>query len=134
VRPALLSIFLWFLAVGALHADPPASTRFRLDQAAAGGGSVPLAAGPYRAGATSGQGSIGASSSGRFVLQSGFWGHAGAGHVPILLWVDKTPGPRATIDLSWSGRESLFDIQRSEDLVTPSVVGRRAGTTEEAPE
>jgi len=98
MRPAFLSIFNLFLTVGALHADPPASTRFRLDQAGVGGGSVPLVAGAYRAGVMSGQSSIGASSSGRFVLQSGFWGHAGAGHVPILLRVEKTPAQRGLFD------------------------------------
>lgn len=118
MRPGFLSIAIFLMAAAWAQAGQPASPRFKLEQATLGGSAAHASATIYRAGTTSSQAAIGASSSSRFVLQSGFWGHAGPGHVPIQLRVGKTAGTEVTIELSWSGYESLFDVYRSEDCAS----------------
>jgi hypothetical protein len=61
---------------------------------------------------------VGVSSSPRFVLQSGFWSYAGAGLIPVTLYLRKSPSPSGPLDLLWTGNNPPYTIYRSVDCTS----------------
>jgi len=101
---------------GAVVLGASESENYRLEPATADTGGAELQSAAYRLGSSTGQEVVvGTSSSPHFVLQSGFWGYAGSGLVPVELVVARNAIDPQHVDLIWSGNNPPYDVFQATD-------------------
>jgi hypothetical protein len=95
------------------------SASYVLQESTTDGAGGAAASASWRLEGSAGQESaVGTSSSPRFVLQSGFWGHAGSGLGPVRLTLDRNTTTSENLDLTWTGANAPFRVYESDDCAS----------------
>ena len=97
-------------------ADEPASQSWLLRASAIVAAGSAATSPSFEATASAGQAApVGASSSPTFLLQSGLWGFAGVGSIPIVLAVARNESNAEHCDLRWSGNAPPYVVFATEN-------------------
>ena len=116
VATIVISLIACVAMAGFVSASEATSTNYRLKQSTVNTGGAEVSSSGYVLNGSAAQEvTIGASSSPRFVLQSGFWSFLGSSLVPVVLAVEKNVVTPGNVDLSWSGNNAPYDVYEAVD-------------------